>query len=166
MCYNFGEISATDTVAALKEAIPHLSVLIISAQPRAFDLVSKLYAAGANAFLCSTTANQVALFNALDQAVEGNQYYTNSYKDKLIEKAVLTKALAPQSGSAQQEAQLSSREKQILQLIAKGQTSKEIARTLNISKYTVDVHRRNVMIKLNVRKATELTRFAIEHKLL
>lgn len=169
MCYRFAGESAGDTIAQLKQAMPAISVLIVSAQPRSFDAITNLYDAGANAFLCSTTANQQALFNALDEAIDGNTYYTNSYKDRLIETTVISRPPDKTKNAATadtQAPQLGPREKQVLGLIAQGLSAKEIARQLDISKNTVDVHRRNIMIKLKLRKSTELTRYAIENKLL
>jgi DNA-binding NarL/FixJ family response regulator len=56
---------------------------------------------------------------------------------------------------------LSSREREVLQLIAEGKTNKEIAAALNLSVYTVDAHRGRIMEKLNVHSVSELVRFAV-----
>ena len=56
---------------------------------------------------------------------------------------------------------LTSRERQVLQLIAEGHTSKEIAKILNISYKTADTHRANIMDKLDKHNVAELTRYAI-----
>jgi DNA-binding NarL/FixJ family response regulator len=56
---------------------------------------------------------------------------------------------------------LSSREREILQLIAEGKTNKDIATSLNLSVYTVDAHRGRIMEKLNLHSVGELVRFAV-----
>jgi DNA-binding NarL/FixJ family response regulator len=56
---------------------------------------------------------------------------------------------------------LSSREREVLQMIAEGKTNKEIATVLNLSVYTVDAHRGRIMEKLNLHSVTELVRFAV-----
>jgi len=56
---------------------------------------------------------------------------------------------------------LTSREREVLQLIAEGKTNKEIATSLNLSVYTVDAHRGRIMEKLNLHSTGELVRFAI-----
>lgn len=56
---------------------------------------------------------------------------------------------------------LTSREREVLQLIAEGKTNKEIASILNLSVYTVDAHRGRIMEKLNVHTVSELVRFAV-----
>lgn len=56
---------------------------------------------------------------------------------------------------------LSTREREILQMIAEGKTNKEIASVLNLSVYTVDAHRGHIMDKLNLHSVNELVRFAV-----
>jgi DNA-binding NarL/FixJ family response regulator len=56
---------------------------------------------------------------------------------------------------------LSSREREVLQMLAEGKTNKEIAVTLNLSVYTVEAHRGRIMEKLNVHSINELVRFAV-----
>jgi len=61
---------------------------------------------------------------------------------------------------------LSSREREILQMIAEGKTNKEIASALKLSVYTVDAHRGRIMEKLNLHSVGELVRFALRHGLI
>ena len=61
---------------------------------------------------------------------------------------------------------LGDREEQVLKLIADGFSSKEIARELNISTSTVDVHRRNIMRKIGLHKVADLTRYAIRNQII
>jgi DNA-binding NarL/FixJ family response regulator len=61
---------------------------------------------------------------------------------------------------------LTSREREVLQLIAEGKTNKEIAAALNLSIYTVDAHRGRVMEKLNLHSTGEIVRFAMRNGLI
>lgn len=61
---------------------------------------------------------------------------------------------------------LSSREREVLQMIAEGKTNKEIANILNLSVYTVEAHRGRIMEKLNLHSGSELVRFALRHGLI
>lgn len=61
---------------------------------------------------------------------------------------------------------LSSREREVLQLIAEGKTNKDIANSLNLSVYTVDAHRGRIMEKLNLHSTGELVRFAVRNGLI
>lgn len=58
---------------------------------------------------------------------------------------------------------LSNREKHILQLLSNGLSSKQIGEELNISKHTVDTHRRNMLEKMQMNSSAQLVRFAVEH---
>jgi DNA-binding NarL/FixJ family response regulator len=58
---------------------------------------------------------------------------------------------------------LTSRERQIMQLLAEGATAKDVAAELNISPYTVDAHRSRILKKLQLRGSSDLVRFALEH---
>ena len=61
---------------------------------------------------------------------------------------------------------LSSREREILQMLAEGKTNKEVATALNISVYTVDAHRGRIMEKLNLHSIGEMVRFALRNGLI
>jgi two-component system, NarL family, response regulator NreC len=61
---------------------------------------------------------------------------------------------------------LSSREREVLQMVAEGKTNKDIATTLNLSVYTVDAHRGRIMEKLNLHSVGELVRFAVRKGLI
>ena len=58
---------------------------------------------------------------------------------------------------------LTTRERQILQLLAEGDTAKDVAAELKISPYTVDAHRSRILKKLQLRGSSDLVRFALEH---
>jgi DNA-binding NarL/FixJ family response regulator len=168
MCYAFTGESIFDTIKEIKQAFPSIGIVIISAQTRDFEKISAVYQAGANAFLCSATVDQQALFNALDHAVESKNYFTNSYKDHLIETILSPNSEKNTHGQESQPENrhaLGQREIQVLCLIAKGQNAKEIAQVLDIAQNTVEVHRRNIMLKLNLRKSTDLTRYALKNGL-
>jgi len=60
-------------------------------------------------------------------------------------------------------ARLSTRERQVLQLVAEGWSSSDIAQELNLAVSTIEVHRRNIMRKINLHSVAELTRYAIHH---
>ena len=79
---------------------------------------------------------------------------------------VVAGALSGKSSSGKPSAaQLGARERQVLQLVAEGSTSAQIAERLNIAQSTVEVHRRNIMRKLNLHSVAELTRYAINNGL-
>lgn len=93
--------------------------------------------------------------SVLIQAIE-----TVAHGGTFFEKPVTTFSI----DNFDEKVQLSKREQEILELIAKGQTSIEIATALNISKTTVDTHRKNILQKLNLDGRADLVRFAVENK--
>jgi DNA-binding CsgD family transcriptional regulator len=68
--------------------------------------------------------------------------------------------------NAPEEMRLSAREKEVLKLLAQGNTSRKIAAILGISPRTVEAHRANIMTKLDVHSAAELIYYAIRHHIL
>jgi DNA-binding NarL/FixJ family response regulator len=72
----------------------------------------------------------------------------------------------PRSAGSEPYTLLSSREREVLLLIAEGLSAKEVARELDISTKTVEAHRTSLMRKVGVRKATELVRYAVKHGLI
>jgi two-component system NarL family response regulator len=75
--------------------------------------------------------------------------------------ATVTDALLRRGSRDAQTPRLGSRERQVLQLIAEGHTSPTIATRLHLASSTVEVHRRNIMHKLDVHNIAELTKYAI-----
>ena len=77
---------------------------------------------------------------------------------------VVTDALLRQHGVVRGRVALAPRERQVLKLVAEGQTSGQIAQALHISASTVDVHRRNLMRKLELHSVAELTRYVLNNE--
>ena len=88
------------------------------------------------------------LFQAIDEVLEGNHFISDS-----IDQTALTEFTFD-------DAELTAREKEVLQLIGEGMTNGEIAETLFISPHTVTRHRANLMQKLNVHNRVELVKVA------
>jgi len=114
------------------------------------DAVKQMLAAGAQGYILKNSSLDIVL-EAIRTVARGRTYY-----DKKIH---LSDAEKNSSKSV-----LSSREREILQLIAKGHTSHQIADELFIGKSTVDTHRKNMIRKLNLSGAGELLRYAVERK--
>jgi DNA-binding NarL/FixJ family response regulator len=102
---------------------------------------------------------KVSAYDELRQAVRavasGQTYLSPQIADLVVGARVARSA----AGTA--KAPLAPREREVLQLIAEGHSSREIARRLHISAQTVETHRRNIMQKLGLHNVAELTRYAI-----
>lgn len=116
--------------------------------------------AGAMAYVAKQSASS-ELREALRQALLGRYYVT-----PLVTPKVETASSTTSSRTNPAEmfcAQLTGRQREVLQLIAEGKTSKEIGSALNISVKTVEFHRSAVMDQLGLRTTAELTRYAFVH---
>jgi len=98
---------------------------------------------------------------AVRAVVKGGNYFSPP-----VAREIVTALRAPDRSVADPFSVLSSREREVLQLIAEGFSAKEIAADLGISPKTVEAHRTSVMRKLGARKATELVRYALRHRLI
>ena len=114
---------------------------------------------GATAFISPFYNDFEELIKAIHIAMSGQKYICTALQDLLNEPGYTV------SHRAATQSLLSEREILVLQNIAEGRSSKEIARELAIAPSTVEVHRRNIMRKVGVHKATDLTRYAIRMNL-
>lgn len=115
--------------------------------------------AGARAYICNSSSID-ELTAGIHAAAAGRVYLCQAAAQAMVE-SVRREHHEPGRGTCH----LGAREEQVLRLIADGRSSKEIARDLQISPSTVEVHRRNIMRKVGLHKVAELTRYAIRQQL-
>jgi two-component system NarL family response regulator len=96
------------------------------------------------------------------RAVAGGNHYLSP---EIAGSVVASRVREPSPEGTPAASQLAPRERQILQLLAEGHTSSEIAQKLHIATTTVDSHRRNIMKKLDLHSVAELTKYAIREGL-
>jgi RNA polymerase sigma factor (sigma-70 family) len=113
--------------------------------------------AGARAYLLKDSA-EADLARAIRAASEGKSFFSPAVGKVLLEDYMRT---LQRTGGEDSYELLSPREREILQLVAEGKSSKEIAALLNLSVHTVETHRARVMQKLNLRGIPELTLYAV-----
>jgi len=118
------------------------------------DVVMRMFRAGADAYVPKKSAYS-ELLDALRAVKEGESYISPTVAGPVLK-------YRRQGGKARRPAdELTAREREVLQLVAEGNTSKEIAKILNVSAKTVDNHRQNMMSKLDLHTVSELTKYAI-----
>jgi DNA-binding NarL/FixJ family response regulator len=117
-------------------------------------LVLEALRAGVTGYVLKTRASS-ELVQALRAVTKGEMYLTQSISRAVVQ-AYLSKADLP-------ERPLSDRERQVLQLVAEGKTTKEIAVILGISVNTAESHRSNMMEKLGIHDTAGLVRYALRH---
>jgi DNA-binding NarL/FixJ family response regulator len=124
------------------------------------DYVRPAVRAGATGYLVKGSG--ISEFVDAIRAVSTGQPF---YSPEVRQAAEQAKAEPVPAGERSPLDELTAREREVLQLVALGQTNREIAETLGLSAKTVDGHRTRIMAKLDLHDAASLTRFAIRHGL-
>lgn len=141
-------MNGIEVTRQLKRRWPDMIVIVLTAESSEFRAREALEV-GASAYVLKRSAQQV-LHDALAKATSGRIYI-----DPVLDEAQVT---APRDRRS--AVTLTTRERQILQLVAQGARNKDIAATLHISVKTVETHRLNLMRKLDAHKAVELANWA------
>lgn len=154
-----GGLAATE---AIRKAHPEVRVLIVTIHDRE-DYFFHALRAGASGYILKDAALD-ELVEAVNSIIQGDIYIFPSLMPKLVTNYLRQ---AQRSGAGAEELkQLSSREEEVLRLIAGGRTTNEIAQTLTLSPHTVRRHRDHIMEKLNLHSKADIIRFAIRQGLL
>ena len=152
-------LNGTEVLRRLARQLPRVRVLIFSGFQDA-PLLRELLEAGAHGFIGKTASLQ-ELLKGIQIVSSGGSYFSPE-----IAGALRDAMATPHPGGASLVTRLTAREREILQLIAESNSTKEIATKLGISVKTAENHRTNLMKKLDLHDVASLTRFAIEHQLI
>jgi DNA-binding NarL/FixJ family response regulator len=152
--YSMPLMSGIEVTRQIRARLPKTEVLIFTIYDND-NLITELLKAGARGYLLKTEG-KYHLLAAVEALASHRPFFTAKVSEALLQ------SYAARSDKA---SVLTSRERQIVQLIAEGHTSKAIARLLNISIKTVETHRSTVMRKLNLSSVAALVRYAIRNKI-
>jgi DNA-binding NarL/FixJ family response regulator len=141
----------------LKNASLKTSIMIITMHSK-LDYIVKAFQAGATAYVVKESAPE-RLIQGMDTVLEGEYFMDSSVSHKVVEKLMQFPKKGAKITNASYDT-LTSREQEIMVLLAEGLSSKEIAEKLFISPKTVDNHRTNILRKLNLHSTIELIRYA------
>jgi DNA-binding NarL/FixJ family response regulator len=150
-------LNGLEATRQILQAFPKTKVLILSAHSDP-EYVEQVVKAGALGYLVKQSSGDV-LAKAIRELHNGKTFFTPSIAKHL--KDEYQKSTDGVGLRKKSNAQLTSREAELLQLIAEGQANKQIASELGISIKTVEKHRQHLMEKLNIHEIAGLTRFAI-----
>jgi DNA-binding NarL/FixJ family response regulator len=157
--YQLPGMSGTETLQRIHLYKKDIRVLALSNYDE-FSYVKSMINEGANGYILKNIEPS-QLIQAIQSVLAGIPYYSNEVALKLIDSAKSSdKAVSIQKTG------LTKRELEVLKLIALEMTNDEIAKSLFISKRTVDTHRQNLLNKLNVKNTAGLIKAAYEFKLL
>ena len=150
------ELNGIEATRRITAALPRTRILALSMHKDSV-YVREILRAGACGYLLKDSG-EGDLVSAVRAVARGEGYLSSGVSD-----AVLTDYRKHVTDPIDL---LSSREREVLQMIAEGKTNKEIAVTLNLSVYTVEAHRGRIMEKLNLHSTGELVRFAVRNGLI
>jgi len=150
-------LDGLEVVSQLKVYRPELPIIILTMHEEE-QYVVRAIEAGAMGYVTKRSAPE-QLVKAIRQVMDGSRYLTPEASEALALR------IAKGAGGKSSLDSLSNRELQVLRRLAMGHTNHEIAEAYSISTKTVDTYRSRLLKKLNLRNNAELSRFAIQNKL-
>ena len=157
MDLNLPTVNGVEATRQIVEESPHIRVLILSATGEEADVLEAVKAGARGYLLKSSTSEELA--DALRRARAGEPVFTPSLAGLVLDE------FRRVAGGDPTEPKLTPRENEVLKLVAKGYTYREIAEKLFVSVKTVQNHVQNILTKLQLRKRYELMRYAIQRGL-
>ncbi|MGR3309479.1 MAG: response regulator [Candidatus Brocadiales bacterium] len=154
-------LNGIEATRQIKSQFPEIKVVVLTMHNDK-DYIRKVFQAGATCYLSKESADAEFISTLL------SAYHNKAYLCPKISKLILENSIHQSRFKKATESLdlLTVREKIILQLIAEGHSSKEVANRLSISVNTINNHRSNIMKKLNIHDATGLTRYAVKKGLI
>lgn len=150
------DLNGVEATAKIREEVPHTRVIALSMHSSK-KIVDKMFDSGASGYILKESAFD-EIYDAIQEVLRTNFYLTPAIARMCADgraKDLCTGETQPQFNK------ISRKEREVLQLIAEGQKTRDIAETLGVSIKTVETHRRNIMKKLNIFSVAGLTKYAI-----
>jgi two-component system response regulator NreC len=149
-------LNGIEAAAQITQSHPEVSIVMLSMHSDE-SYVLRALKAGAKGYLLKDSA-EADLIRAVHAVAEGKSFFSPTVSKVLLDDYVRK---LKRSGTEDPYDLLTPREREILQLVAEGKSNKEIAQLLNLSVYTVETHRSNIMEKLNLHGVPELILYAV-----
>lgn len=154
-------LNGLDAAAQIARRSPDTGVIILSMHEEEDYLVRAL-SAGVRGYLLKDTA-QLDLIRAIRSVAQKKAFFSPAIAQMLVED--FTRQMQ-KKGVADSYELLTEREREVLQLLAEGKSNKEAAAILDVSPYTVESHRNNLMQKLNLHNTAEIVLYAVRKKII
>ena len=152
-------LSGIEAARQIKKTNKNMKIVFLTMHPDP-TYAANAFEAGASGFVLKHSASS-ELITAIHEAIKGRTYVTPLIAGDLIH-------AYQDGGSPEKDAskKISPRQREILQLLAEGKSSKEIASLLEISARTVEFHKYRMMEQLNIKTTAELVQYAVKHGIL
>ena len=147
-------MNGLEATKLLREEFPDTRVLILSIHTNK-EYVLQIIRSGAQGYVLKD-ASPADLVRAIESVDSGEPFFSPD-----ISQIVLNQYLEEAGADASDSVKLTTRERQVLGMIAGGQSNKEMASQLNVGVRTIETHRERVMNKLNIHSVAGLTKYAI-----
>ena len=159
-------LNGLEAVRQILKAVPNAKVLVLTMYD-SDPLIQQVLQAGARGYLLKSDAGR-DLVSAIDALRRNKTFFTPKVSQMVLE-GYLDKNPKEKDKEPEGEAEslrLTSRQREIVQLLAEGKSSKEVAAVLGLSVKTAETHRANIMRKLDCHSVTELVRYAIRNHII
>lgn len=153
-------LNGLDLAEKLKTELPEVKVVILTMH-KSGEFVSKALCAGVRGYVLKDNALE-ELIECIELVFARKIYLSQDITGIVVEGFVHNSRDSVESG----ESAISSREREILQLLAEGKSNKDISDLLNLSIKTVETHRANIMRKLNFKNITDLVLYAVRNHII
>ncbi len=151
------DLNGVEATARIKKAVPHTKIIALSMHSSK-TIIDKMFAAGASGYILKESAFS-ELYDAIQDVLRGNFYLTPVIARMYVDSQGFAFSSSDQIPKFNK---ISKKEREVLQLVAEGEKTRDIAEKLSVSIKTVETHRRNIMKKLNIFSVAGLTKFAIK----
>ena len=148
-------LNGAEATHLIRERCPETHVIILSMYSNRVHVLRALQAGATGYVVKKSAAKEVV--DAIRAVYKGERYLSKELADSVIDEAV------HKTGSGDPLERLSSRERQVLQMLAEGHAVAHIAATLSLSPKTVETYRARMMEKLDIHDFATLVKFAIQH---
>lgn len=158
------ELNGVEATRQIRKTSPRSEVLVLSVH-HSDQLIRDVLEAGARGFLVKADSD-ADLVTAVESLSNRKPYFTSYATEMLLNG--YSKEPSPSGGKPVLIAgeRLTSREREVVQLLAEGKSSKEVASALNISAKTAETHRANIMRKLDFHSVGEIVRYAVRNQMI
>lgn len=159
--FSMPELNGLEATRQIRKALPKTEVLILTMHDSE-QLAREVLEAGARAFLLKTDAKR-HLITAIEALGQHQPFFASKVSTLVLDAFLHPDRRAPKAATPGER--LTAREREIVQLVAEGKTSKEIAAELGVSLKTVEAHRSNILRKLHLRSSSELVLYAVRNQI-
>jgi DNA-binding NarL/FixJ family response regulator len=156
------DLNGLEAARRIRKALPRTEILILTLH-FSDQLVRDIVEAGVRAYIMKSDADK-DLVSAVEALANHRSFFTSRAADMLLDG--FRRPNVPPDPQTLLRSRLTSREREIVQLLAEGKSSKEVAVALGISVKTAETHRANIMRKLELHSVSELVRYAVRNQII